>query len=352
MIHESAQGQQGEVGVCEWNGKPAVYKKSRHSYDFVIDLEQKMMERLSDCPHFCRFYERKDDNTIIMEKIGDCQSLGDYLSDDKVIPAVKISLIRQTIAALAVAQERHSFTHNDLHTDNIMVRKTNDMTHEYIIEEKPYTVKTFGFEPVIIDFGCSFMPGEPMLGSLLFSSTGHGSFFKPDLIVDLRSFFATSLRDLFFCYDELPRGALRTINDVGSSIIDKLDVNNMGWFDDGTTTDGFHTILKEKLKMDRHDPFNNDHFSYMVDIVQSHIISPPTPTGIDPALAWRHFVDRIGVDDLNELKRRVNEEPVRVLAKAFEDVVYYVGKDIMSILNRLYSKLKITKAVDVLKKIT
>jgi hypothetical protein len=66
------------------------------------------------------------------------------------------SIILQTMVALLSAQSAVQFTHNDLHPGNIMVVKCDhNLVKEYTINGKELVIPTYGYRPVIIDFGFS-----------------------------------------------------------------------------------------------------------------------------------------------------------------------------------------------------
>jgi len=70
------------------------------------------------------------------------------LSDDEWLSA-----LMQIIMTLIVYQKLFSFTHNDLHTNNIMYIPTNKKFIYYYYKKKHYKVPTFGKIFKIIDFG-------------------------------------------------------------------------------------------------------------------------------------------------------------------------------------------------------
>ena len=63
------------------------------------------------------------------------------------------SMIFQVIMILAAYQKMFDFTHNDLHTNNIMFVKTDEPFLYYLYEERWYRVPTYGRVFKIIDFG-------------------------------------------------------------------------------------------------------------------------------------------------------------------------------------------------------
>jgi hypothetical protein len=63
------------------------------------------------------------------------------------------SALMQIIMTLITYQKMFSFTHNDLHTNNIMYISTNKKFIYYVYKKKTYKVPTFGKIYKIIDFG-------------------------------------------------------------------------------------------------------------------------------------------------------------------------------------------------------
>jgi hypothetical protein len=87
------------------------------------------------CTEHC---ENTFDNLIISKK----------LSTDEWFSA-----LMQIIMTLITYQKLFSFTHNDLHTSNIMYISTNKKFLYYVYKDKTYKVPTFGKIFKIIDFG-------------------------------------------------------------------------------------------------------------------------------------------------------------------------------------------------------
>ena len=92
-------------------------------------------------------------NLICMEKYtGTLEQLidDDLLTDDKWF-----ACLMQIIMSLITYQKMFSFTHNDLHTNNVMFKLTKEKFIYYKFENKIYKVPTFGRIFTIIDFGRS-----------------------------------------------------------------------------------------------------------------------------------------------------------------------------------------------------
>jgi hypothetical protein len=65
------------------------------------------------------------------------------------------SCMFQILITLLIYQNKYDFTHNDLHTNNIMYKETNDEFLYYKIFDKYYKIPTYGKIYKIIDFGRS-----------------------------------------------------------------------------------------------------------------------------------------------------------------------------------------------------
>ena len=101
-----------------------------------------------------------EDNIILTVKNHPCylliteQNDADFslLLDNKDAPAIK-SVIFQVFAAIVIAYDLFSIKNNDLHTGNIMLKKTKKKVLKYKIGRKIYAVPTFGYIAKIIDWG-------------------------------------------------------------------------------------------------------------------------------------------------------------------------------------------------------
>ena len=80
-------------------------------------------------------------------------TLDDLIINNDLSTDEWMSLFMQIIMSLIVYQKLFSFTHNDLHTNNIMYIPTNKKFLYYYYKKKYYKVPTFGKIFKIIDFG-------------------------------------------------------------------------------------------------------------------------------------------------------------------------------------------------------
>jgi hypothetical protein len=88
---------------------------------------------------------------ICMEKCEDTFDsllINGELEDEEIISA-----LMQIIMTLLVYQKMYSFTHNDLHTNNVMYQPTNKEFIYYVYNKIIYKVPTYGKIYKIIDFG-------------------------------------------------------------------------------------------------------------------------------------------------------------------------------------------------------
>ena len=90
-------------------------------------------------------------NIICMEK---CDNTFDDLILHNILTEEEwFSALMQIIMILITYQKVYSFTHNDLHTNNVMYTSTNLKYIYYVYKKKTYKVPTFGKVYKIIDFG-------------------------------------------------------------------------------------------------------------------------------------------------------------------------------------------------------
>jgi hypothetical protein len=81
------------------------------------------------------------------------RTLDDLIINSELSHDEWISALMQIIMTLITYQKLFSFTHNDLHTNNIMYIPTNKKYLYYLYKKKYYKVPTFGKIFKIIDFG-------------------------------------------------------------------------------------------------------------------------------------------------------------------------------------------------------
>lgn len=157
---------QGIIGKCKFNGKRAFWKISKHP-DFTCESEYNTSNIIHNSPltilnHFVRTYgidkiytSPKDifkRTCLFMEEIKGVRLLD--LINEKGEGETVVNIIKQVLIAISAAQQLIDFTHYDLHIENILVQKTRDDIHVYVMpDDTVHVVKTYGMSPVIIDYG-------------------------------------------------------------------------------------------------------------------------------------------------------------------------------------------------------
>jgi hypothetical protein len=79
----------------------------------------------------------------------------DIFNDKKTSDDMVLSILFQICFTLTILQNKFSFTHNDLHTRNIMFKNSNIRYLYYKYQTKYFKIPTFGKIIKIIDFGRS-----------------------------------------------------------------------------------------------------------------------------------------------------------------------------------------------------
>lgn len=92
---------------------------------------------------------------LILEKV-DGISMDKFIKEPSTTFEEWLKTYVQILLNLEIAQKLYKFNHNDLHADNVMIRKHKPITYSFNSETKTYKVTTDTF-PVLIDFGYSGM---------------------------------------------------------------------------------------------------------------------------------------------------------------------------------------------------
>lgn len=188
LFQSGAQGYCGKFFSKEKN-KNIVFKVAKQT-DFLIEHEflvlQRIREKLFFCPHFMKVYGidtlkcepevKKNESPFqitskypILKKV----IFEEYISGKKLFDHVKsgstpfsglLSIVKQVLCAIAIAQDEIKLTHYDLHSENIILTPCDkDVVFLYLFEEKKETtlssfvIPSFGYTAKIIDFGFAFV---------------------------------------------------------------------------------------------------------------------------------------------------------------------------------------------------
>ena len=297
-------GKQGILGLLtnRMNGKKIVYKISQY-LNFVVNQEHAVMEGLNTirdiCPHFCKTYgrfktnvissfrqadnpfeyRRKDEHiqtdVLLMEQIEDSRKLYRYIKNENITPDIVMSLIKQTLLANIIAAEHLKFTHYDMHSNNVLVKKcpTNSVFFYIVDENRTYLTPTYGYYPIIIDFGFSFndhCEEKPLYGALAHTDIG----FIPsvyDQHADAKLFLTSVSHEMKkYKKSEVSNKFRKLI----TSIYKNCDIDlECGW-DKRDTPSISDQLLKKMSYQFKRSPFFKEQGHHIVDLLQTLVELP------------------------------------------------------------------------------
>jgi hypothetical protein len=177
--------------IAKEEGKAAVVFKCSLEINRMVEHEHEVLSHLNRIRHYCpnfvgtvgllpgycskTFYENNEElreeeknlfdgkdnsipmNYLLLEYVSDIDfkhviSYGDKTTVTGVLLGV--------LCALQIAQNKCKFTHYDLHTGNILMRKIEDDSYfAYVINNRVICYPTCGWYPVMIDMGSSYAEG-------------------------------------------------------------------------------------------------------------------------------------------------------------------------------------------------
>ena len=295
-------GKQGIAGKIEIDNESIAFKVSQN-LNHLIEHEFNVMSRLSDidfCPNFCSPIEMNVINTepkfdktknpfeivskypikksVLMEEYVPGHKLSKHIKSDQLNTSSKViySAIKQVMAAIAIAQKRTHFTHYDLHSDNIILKKCDrDNVFLYVLdEETQILIPSMGYIPVIIDYGFSYidsLEGQYMSASLGHTEIGFTSH-KFDWVSDPKLFLVTIFNEL---NDYRKTKNTKKFENIVRNMFSSLSIDwECGW--DNTKGDSASDILIEKLeeKCKISSKIFSKHACYSVDLLCSLIVLP------------------------------------------------------------------------------
>lgn len=197
-------GKQGFVGLFRLKADPRVkivFKISQY-INHLTQHEYTVMNGLNQisefCPHFCKAIGlinckvdpkiKKEGNpfdldtqypivkeTLLCEYITDSYKFYNYIrvTEERIPEQVLYNTVKQVLLAISMAQQSKQFSHYDLHSFNVMMKKCHkDTVFLYALDDdNQFCVPTFGHYPVIIDFGFSYISDSE--DAPLWASLGH-----------------------------------------------------------------------------------------------------------------------------------------------------------------------------------
>ena len=292
-------GKQGLVGLLKSNkGHKYVFKISQY-LNYLVHHESQVMKSLNSlspfCPHFCKGVgtiecevnpeSRKSGNPFtkakltVVKEVMLCEYLENTTKLYNIIRAdVKedalYATIKQVLLAIAFAQRSQNFTHYDLHSNNIMMKKCDpNVVFLYVLdEENQFCVPTHGLYPVIIDFGFSYsksMEDGPMWPSMGHTDVGFTSN-QFDPIADPKLFLVTVSGEI---KEKRKSKKSKRFRRVVRNIFGKLNIDWINGWDKGkkSASDCVSELIGE---YNQTSELFEEYEHYCLDMVQSLVILP------------------------------------------------------------------------------
>lgn len=297
-------GKQGMVGLLRAKkdkSKVYVFKVSKYINN-LITHESTILEGLASissyCPNFvswlgnteCKLDPFNKDSSnpfklkskypvkeemVLTEFLNKSHKFLSYIKTGKISENVLYSIVKQVLLAVVVAQKKKKFSHYDLHSNNVMIKKCDpDMVALYVIdEENQYCVPTLGYYPVIIDYGFSYiedLEDGPLWPSMAHTDVGFVSD-RFDWVADPKLFLVTVSDEI---NDERDSKTSRKFRRIVKNIFNKLDIDwESGWDNDDDESASGH-ILNLIETYNRPSQLFKKYDYYCIDILQSLIIMP------------------------------------------------------------------------------
>jgi hypothetical protein len=295
-------GKQGLLGIFEDKDKKKYIFKISQNFNYTIRGEYLCMIGLKKiakfCPNFCygfglkqtlvdaKFREEKNpfipknkypiyQDVLFMESLEGCRKFYRYIRSKKVDNEMIFSIIKQTLASISIAQKNCNFTHYDLHSNNVLIGKCdpNTLILYKIDENNSYLIPSYGFYPIIIDYGFSYisdMENQPLYQALAHTDVGFMSNCF-DNISDPRLFLTTISWELTkYRKDGVSWRLRKLVKNIFKPI--KQDLES-GWddVDDMSASDHVLSHIEDSMKI---SPFFKNYGFYCVDILQGLISLP------------------------------------------------------------------------------
>lgn len=298
-------GKQGVVGLFRIKDTKyeVIFKLSQY-INYLSLHEAGVMEGLNEiskyCPHFCKSigivnceidakYREKKDNPFVIENkypiltdvilseyIDNSSKLYNYIRSDKIDEDVLYSIIKQILLSLCIAQKKKKFSHYDLHSFNIMIKKCdkNLVLLYKIDDDNQFCVPTLGYYPIIIDFGFSYisdMNDSPLWPSLAHTDVGFLSD-RFDWVADPKLFLVTVSDEI-----KLKRNTKKSkkFRRIIRNIFHPLNIDWESGWDEYEDNGVSHVVIKHLEKLnDNHSELFKYYDHYCIDILQTLIILP------------------------------------------------------------------------------
>lgn len=299
-------GKQGLVGLLKLknkeDSKKYVFKISQY-INHLTQHENVIMKGLNDispfCPHFCKSIgsilckvdpkSRKEGNpfnteakyliqkeALLCEFIDKSCKFYNYIrAIDRIPEDVLYSSIKQVLLAIAMSQKEKKFTHYDLHSFNVMMRKCNkNVVFLYVLDkDNQFAVPTYGHYPIIIDFGFSYisdMEDGPLWPSMAHTDVGFMSD-RFDWVADPKLFLVTVSGEI---KEKRKSKKSHKLRRIVRNLFHPLNIDWSSGWDEGEDMGASDFITEMLEEYNPGSKLFEDYDHYCIDLINSLIILP------------------------------------------------------------------------------
>jgi hypothetical protein len=299
-------GKQGKVGLMNANGEQILYKMSRY-INYTARHESSVMEGINEiakyCPNFVQYvgmikcnidpfnreaknpFEIKSkypikDELMLSEYLGGTHKFMSYINTEDVDEKILYSIIKQIILAVLIAQRQKKFTHYDLHSENIMIKKCDkDLVMLYVIDkDNQFSVPTHGYYPIIIDYGFSYIDNlddGPLWPSMDHTNVGFMSD-RFNWVADPLLFLVTTSNEI---KDERRTKDSSKFKRLVKNMFFPLTIDwECGWDDVKGPSSTKYVTNMMKGYIPTESQFFTKYYNYCIDILQTLVIMPVSDT--------------------------------------------------------------------------
>ena len=211
---------------------------------------------------------------VILYEYINGKSLSRIIRSSSIKDTIIVSILKQVLLSLCIAQREYDFTHYDLHTDNVIIMSCDvDDNFLYVINEtNQFLVPSHGYYPVIIDYGYSYtknLNNLPFWNTFKFSDVGICPN-QPNFLHDMKRFIV-SISRMFMKYKQTPNSMI--IKRIISNLF--YDIDELNYKSGLVLYNNHESIISymSSLNCDRSILFKG-YMVYCLDILQSLVILP------------------------------------------------------------------------------
>jgi hypothetical protein len=297
------QGKQGMVGlfkVKDSEDTKYIFKLSQN-LNFLVYHELTIMQGLSSISNYCPFFckgigsikckvepSRKVKNpftinskypiekdVLLCEYIENSSKFYNYIKTKDVNEDMLYSIIKQVLMGINIAQKKKKFTHYDLHSNNVMIKKCNkDLVFIFKYDDdNQFCVPTLGYYPIIIDYGFAYisdMEDKPLWTSLAHTDAGFMSD-RFDWVADPKLFLMTVSDEI---KDKRKSDKSKKLRRIVRNLFYPLKIDIESGWDDDEDKGAVDYVLEMLEIYNNSSKIFKDYDYYCVDILQSLIILP------------------------------------------------------------------------------